>query len=155
MTGRLCSPHAPEFAVSSLSVREALSAERLEELRKWVAAGPYAAPGTWAAGLRELVAEVDRCWARIVELEAVLDGHRPSISHEDAAAKLRTAPGVWLMVGRYGTYDSARQVASQIRNGKRPAYRPPGAFRARTVSTVNRHEVSACFVGELAAEVTG
>lgn len=47
-----------------------LSPERLAEIRASVAAAPHPAPGTWAAGLRELLAEVDRLTARVAELES-------------------------------------------------------------------------------------
>lgn len=46
-----------------------LSPERLAEIRASVARAPHPAPGTWAAGLRELLAEVDRLTVRVAELQ--------------------------------------------------------------------------------------
>lgn len=52
-----------------------LSAERLAEIRASVVAAPHPAPGTWAAGLRDLLAEVDRLRALVAEPRAA----RPAI----------------------------------------------------------------------------
>ena len=50
-----------------------LGSDRLAEIRASVARAPHPAPGTWAAGLRDLLAEVDRLQAVLAELEAERD----------------------------------------------------------------------------------
>jgi hypothetical protein len=54
-----------------------MSSERLAEIRESVTRAPHPAPGTWAAGLRDLLAEVDRLQAVLAELEAGLAEGRP------------------------------------------------------------------------------
>lgn len=49
---------------------------------------------------------------------------------EEVARKLRDRPGDWARVGIY-----ARSVASHVRSGRIVAFRPAGAYEARSVPT--------------------
>jgi hypothetical protein len=58
-------------------VNAPLGPDRLAEIRASVTRAPHPAPGTWAAGLRDLLAEVDRLQAVLAALEAGLAEGRP------------------------------------------------------------------------------
>jgi hypothetical protein len=50
--------------------------------------------------------------------------------HPPYAAQARSAPGTWLRVRAYETPGVAAFIASTIRAGTHPAYRPAGAYLA-------------------------
>lgn len=61
---------------------------------------------------------------------------QPRAHSSDAlAARLRTNPGHWARVGRYSFPASAQQRARDIEGGIPLAFRPHGAYQARSVGT--------------------
>lgn len=67
--------------------------------------------------------------------------------HQHAASQARQLPGQWALAGTYGSSASAKHAANQVRTGDRlPAYRPAGAFRARTEVTQNGADLWVCYV---------
>ncbi|WP_128803676.1 MULTISPECIES: hypothetical protein [unclassified Streptomyces] len=56
--------------------------------------------------------------------------------HQHAAQQAQEMPGLWVMAGTYPSSATAKHMANQVRSGERlPAYRPRGAFEARTELT--------------------
>lgn len=61
------------------------------------------------------------------------------------AAALRTRPGEWALLGRYGTSGMARQTAYEIRHGHLPAFR--GGFEAQAKTLFGEYRVYARHTG--------
>ncbi|MFE2967500.1 hypothetical protein ACFXKC_28280 [Streptomyces sp. NPDC059340] len=78
---------------------------------------------------------------------------RPKVNHVEAAAKLRAQPGEWMLLGEYGSTQSAEGFANSIRTayvkrGPSPSpYAPAGSFQARTQLTEFGSALWACYVG--------
>ncbi|MFF9097612.1 hypothetical protein ACF1AX_31380 [Streptomyces sp. NPDC014802] len=63
---------------------------------------------------------------------------RAHTDHQHAAQQARELPHQWVLAGTYGSRASAVSAALQVRTGERiPAYRPAGAFEARTEVTAD------------------
>ncbi|MGW0583525.1 hypothetical protein ACWD25_48205 [Streptomyces sp. NPDC002920] len=61
---------------------------------------------------------------------------KPRPDHRIAADQARQLPGQWVLAGTYPSSVSAKGASLQVRTGTRlPAYRPAGAFEARTEIT--------------------
>lgn len=72
---------------------------------------------------------------------------RPRADHKHAAQQAREMPGQWVLAGTYASGASATSAALQVRTGERlPAYRPAGAFRARTEVTQDGADLWVCYV---------
>ncbi|MGV4984559.1 hypothetical protein ACVB8X_14150 [Streptomyces sp. NRAIS4] len=73
--------------------------------------------------------------------------HRSRSDHQHAARQARQLPGQWVLAGTYASGASATSAALQVRTGERlPAYRPAGAFRARTEVTQDGADLWVCYV---------
>lgn len=60
----------------------------------------------------------------------------PRADHQHAAGQARQMPGQWVLAATYSSRASAVSAALQVRTGERiPAYRPAGAYEARTEVT--------------------
>jgi hypothetical protein len=72
-----------------------------------------------------------------------------SIDHEAIAKVLKSRPGSWAIVARYGKISPASVMSHAIRNSNRPAYQPIGSFESVS-RTLQEGEavVYARFVGE-------
>jgi hypothetical protein len=74
---------------------------------------------------------------------------RGRVDHQHAADQARQMPGQWVLAGTYGSSASAQSAALQVRNGeKAPAYRPAGAFEARTKITQDGADLWVRYVGQ-------
>jgi len=74
---------------------------------------------------------------------------RPMADHQHAANQARQMPGQWVLAGTYGSSASAQSAALQVRTGeKAPAYRPAGAFEARTEVTQDGADLWVRYVGQ-------
>jgi hypothetical protein len=78
---------------------------------------------------------------------------RPKVNHAEAAAKLRAKPGKWLLIGEYGSSQSAEGFAhcvrtAYVKRGPSP-YAPAGSFQARTRLTEFGAALWACYVGPI------
>lgn len=72
---------------------------------------------------------------------------RKRVSHKAVAAQLRTQPGEWGPVGDYSSSASAVGIVSHIRTAFLVAYRPAGAYEARTEMVDEGTRVHARYVG--------
>lgn len=68
----------------------------------------------------------------------------PHNLHAPKAHEMREKPGVWGIVGTYGSSSSATSMARTIRAGGTNAWKPAGAFEA----TARGNRVYAKYVGE-------
>ncbi len=81
---------------------------------------------------------------------------RTPIDHDQAAARLRSRPGLWMPVGEYRSSQSAEHMAWAVRTAYPwtrivSAYEPAGAFEARVRLTEFGCELVARYVGGGAA----
>ncbi|MGW8329427.1 hypothetical protein ACWGLE_16135 [Streptomyces sp. NPDC055897] len=75
---------------------------------------------------------------------------RPSNSefrHADAARKLKAQPNEWARVQKRKKRGDAATAAYQIRNGLLAAFRPAGAFEAKSKTVGDDYFVYARYVG--------
>jgi hypothetical protein len=72
--------------------------------------------------------------------------------HRHAADQARQMPGQWVLAGTYPSRVSAVSAAFQVRTGERiPAYRPAGAFEARTEPTQDGTDLYVRYVADQGA----
>ena len=81
-------------------------------------------------------------------------GNRKKSAHDQAADQLRRRPNTWGLVRtEVPSRSTAQTHASAIRAGRHAAYRPPGAFDGRVVTTESGvHQVWAQYLGDPALE---
>ncbi|MHA4776033.1 hypothetical protein L1085_016175 [Streptomyces sp. MSC1_001] len=68
--------------------------------------------------------------------------------HTETAAQLRERPGEWAHIFSMGSVTSATSRAYDIQNGRIAAYRPPGAFEARSRTADGTYRVYARYIGD-------
>lgn len=84
-----------------------------------------------------------------------MSGHisKARTDHQHAAAQAREMPGMWVLAGTYPSSATAKSAANQVRTGERlPAYRPRGAFQARTKVTQEGADLWVCHVAPTAQQ---
>jgi hypothetical protein len=70
---------------------------------------------------------------------------RPHADHQHAAEQARQMPGQWVLAATYASSASAKDTARRVRTGDgMPAYRPAGAFQARTRITQDGADLWVC-----------
>lgn len=67
--------------------------------------------------------------------EKIADVDSASNKYTDLAAQLRARKGEWALLEPRRNVQSARSLASNVRNGKLASFEPGGAFEARTMDT--------------------
>ncbi|MFF5471067.1 hypothetical protein [Streptomyces achromogenes] len=68
--------------------------------------------------------------------------------HAEIAARLKSRPGQWAVVGTYKSTSIAASMARSIRAGvNMSAYTPAGTFEAKARTVVGEHRVYARYVG--------
>lgn len=78
-----------------------------------------------------------------------LKGRTRTADHQHAAEMARQMPGRWVLAGSYNGTQSAVGAAHQVRTGgKLPAYRPAGAFQARTELTQDGADLWVRYLGQ-------
>ncbi len=73
--------------------------------------------------------------------------YRPAptrVKYQDLAEHMKNNPGVWVKVRTTDTEAGAWAAAQQIKNGRRAAFRPAGAYDAYTTG----NDVIASYTGE-------